>query len=30
MLETLRGAIFCEGKGWDKVINSDVIIIDIF
>lgn len=30
VLETLRGAIFCEGKGWDKVINSDVIIIDIF
>lgn len=30
VLEMLCGVIFCEGKGWDKVINSDVIIIDIF
>ena len=30
MLETLRGATSCEGKGWDKVTNPDAIIIDTF
>lgn len=30
VLETLRGATSCEGKGWDKVTNPDAIIIDTF
>ncbi|EHD8709257.1 prepilin peptidase-dependent protein [Escherichia coli] len=30
VLETLRGATSCEGKGWDKVTNPDAIIIDNF
>lgn len=30
VLETLRGATSCEGKGWGKVTNPDAIIIDTF
>ncbi|HHO9667906.1 TPA: prepilin peptidase-dependent protein [Escherichia coli] len=30
VLETLRGATSCEGKGWDKVTNPDAIVVDTF
>lgn len=30
VLETLRGATSCDGKGWDKVTNPDAVVIDTF